>query len=279
MIEDLDEALRQFLIRELPIKNNEIDIAFDQPKNEWSARVSQPTLNVYLYDMRENVKLRVGQQVWDMEHHGDGSISQRRKPVRLDLRYLITAWTTAPEDEHRLLSRTLMALFRHQYLPDEGLPESLQDQPTPIPLKVAQYEVLDNPSDFWNVMDNQQRPGITLMVTLALNPYRVITGPAVRMRELRIGQAQEPASREKPKEEAGTHTYWSIGGTIVSKQPPQNLQLMLIERGQIVPLQAGNRFAIGNLQPGDYTLEITAEGRPAAQKTIHVPAPDYEIDF
>lgn len=279
MIEDLDEALRHFLIRELPIKNNEIDIAFDQPKTEWSARVSQPTLNLYLYDLRENVKLRVGQQVWDSERHDDGSISQRRRPVRLDLHYLITAWTTAPEDEHRLLSRTLMALFRHQYLPDEGLPESLQDQPTPIPLKVAQYDVLDNPSDFWNVMDNQQRPGITLMLTLAMNPYRVITGPAVRTRELRIGQAQEPASVERPKEEAGTHTYWSIGGTIVSKQPPKNLQIKLIERGQIVPLQADNRFAIGNLQAGDYTLEITADDRQAAQKAIHVPAPDYEIDF
>jgi hypothetical protein len=279
MIEDLDEALRHYLIRELPIKNNEIDIAFDQPRKDWSARVSQPTLNLFLYDIRENVKLRVGQQVWDMERHDDGSISQKRKPVRLDLHYLITAWTTAPEDEHRLLARTLMALFRHQYLPDEGLPESLQDQPTPIPLKVAQYDMLDKPSDFWNVMDNQQRPSITLMLTLALNPYRTITGPAVRTRELRIGQAQEPALLEKLIEQAGAHTYWTIGGTITSKEPPKNLQIKLIEREQIVPLQDGQRFAIGNLQPGDYTLEITADDRQAAQKVIRVPAPDYEIDF
>ena len=279
MIEDLDEALRQYLIRELPIKNNEIDIAFDQPGKTWSSRVSQPTLNVFLYDIRENVKLRIGQQVWDADHHDDGSVSQRRKPVRVDLHYLVTAWTTAPEDEHRLLARTLMALFRHQNLPDKGLPESLQDQPTPIPLKVAQYDMLDKPSDFWNVMDNQQRPGITLMLTLALNPYRAITGPAVRTRELRIGQAQEPASLEKLSEPAGTHTYWTIGGTITSKTPPQNLRITLVERGQIVPLQAGQRFAIGNLPAGAYTLEIAADGRPTAQKTIRVPAPDYEIDF
>jgi len=279
MIDELDEVLRQFLIRELPIKNNEIDIAFDQPRKDWSARVSQPTLNVYLYDVRENVKLRVGQQVWDTERHDDGSISQRRKPVRVDLHYLVTAWTTEPEDEHRLLTRTLLALFRHQNIPDDLLPESLQDQPTPIPLKVAQYDMLDKPSDFWNVMDNQQRPGITLMLTLALNPYQAITGPAIRTRELRIGQAQEPASVEKLIEEAGAQTYWTIGGTIHSKKALKNLQIKLIERNQSLTLQADNRFAIGNLPPGNYTLEITAEGRKAAQKTITVPAPDYDIDF
>ncbi|MBP7688384.1 MAG: DUF4255 domain-containing protein [Thermoflexales bacterium] len=279
MIDELDEVLRQFLIRELPIKNNEIDIAFDQPGKTWSARVSQPTLNVYLYDVRENVKLRVGQQVWDMERNDDGSISQRRKPVRVDLHYLVTAWTTEPEDEHRLLTRTLLALFRHQNIPDDLLPESLQDQPTPIPLKVAQYDMLEKPSDFWNVMDNQQRPGITLMVTLALNPYQAITGPAIRTRELRIGQAQEPASLEKLIEAAGAHTYWTIGGTIHSKKPLKNLHLKLIERDQSLTVQDGNRFAIGNLPPGTYTLEIMAEGRKAAQKTITVPAPDYDIDF
>ncbi len=279
MIDELDEVLRQYLIRELPIKNNEIDIAFDQPRKEWSARVSQPTLNVYLYDVRENVKLRVGQQVWDTERHEDGSVSQRRKPVRVDLHYLVTAWTTEPEDEHRLLTRTLLALFRHQNLPDELLPETLLDQPTPIPLKVAQYDMLDKPSDFWNVMDNQQRPGITLMLTLALNPYAVITGPAIRTRELRIGQAQEPASVEKLIEEAGAHTYWTIGGTIHAKKPPKNLRVKLIERNQALTLQADNRFAIGNLPAGEYTLEITADGRKAVQKTIAVPSPDYDIEF
>ena len=57
MINDLDEVLRQFLVRELPIKNSEVDIAFDQPAREWSARVSRPTLNLFLYDLRENQKL------------------------------------------------------------------------------------------------------------------------------------------------------------------------------------------------------------------------------
>ena len=35
------EALRQYLIRELPIKNNAINIAFEQIGKTWSSRVGQ----------------------------------------------------------------------------------------------------------------------------------------------------------------------------------------------------------------------------------------------
>ena len=58
MFDELDEALRRLLIREIPIKNNEVDISFDQPKSEWSARLNRPTVNLFLHDVRENTKLR-----------------------------------------------------------------------------------------------------------------------------------------------------------------------------------------------------------------------------
>ena len=100
MIDDLDEVLRQLLIRELPIKNGEIDIAFDQPKREWSARLSRPTLNLFLHDLNENKKLRQAQPMWEVEIGNNGQAVKRRKPVRLDLHYMITAWANEPEDEH-----------------------------------------------------------------------------------------------------------------------------------------------------------------------------------
>ncbi|MCB0014294.1 MAG: DUF4255 domain-containing protein, partial [Anaerolineales bacterium] len=58
MFDELEEALRQLLIQEIPITDGEIEIAFDQPKREWSARLSRPTINLFLYDVRENVMLR-----------------------------------------------------------------------------------------------------------------------------------------------------------------------------------------------------------------------------
>ncbi len=98
MINDLDETLRKLLIREIPIKNGEVEISFDQPKREWSARLNRPTLNLYLYDIRENNKLRQTQPMWEVERQANGTVTQRRKPFRVDLHYMITAWAAEPED-------------------------------------------------------------------------------------------------------------------------------------------------------------------------------------
>ena len=97
MIDDLDEALRQLIIRELPIKNGDVDIAFEQPKRDWSSRLSRPTLNLFLYDLRENTKLRSSQPLWENVREPGGATVQKRRPVRVDLRYLMTAWTSEAE--------------------------------------------------------------------------------------------------------------------------------------------------------------------------------------
>jgi hypothetical protein len=184
MISELDEVLRKFLMRELPIKNSEVDIKFDQPRREWSSRLSHPTLNLFLYDLRENGKLRQPQPVWEVVHSDDDSVTRRRRPVRVDLHYMITAWAQDPGDEHRMLTRTLMAFFRHPNLPEELLPEILQDQPAPIPIMVAQEDEFRNPADVWSALDNEIRPAIICTVTLAINPYEPITTPMVQEREI-----------------------------------------------------------------------------------------------
>jgi hypothetical protein len=62
MLSYLSSTLRRLLTREMPIIKGEVDIAFDQPTREWSATVNKPTLNLFLYDVRENAKLR---QTWE----------------------------------------------------------------------------------------------------------------------------------------------------------------------------------------------------------------------
>jgi hypothetical protein len=279
MIDELDDALRQLFIRDLPIKNNEVDIAFDLPKKEWSARLSRPTINIFLHDVRENVKLRQAQFQREPERTPAGSAIQRLNHLRLDLHYLVTVWATEPEDEHRLLMRTLLVLFRNQELTPDLLPESLQDQPWPVTLVVAQYDTLEKPSDIWNVLDNQQRPAVMLVATIAIDPHVPITSPVVRTRELRFGQSAAPAESQRLMGQAHGGSYWTIGGTIRSKTPLAQVTLRLLEDGQNVTLQNEGRFAIGNLKPGDYTLEVTAEGHGPSRHKITVPSPDYDIDL
>jgi hypothetical protein len=119
------------------------------------------------------------------------------------------------------------------------------------------------------------------MVTLALNPYQAITGPLVRTRELRVGQANEPVPQETLLKPAGASTYWTIGGTVRSKKPLDldTIRLTLVERGLDIKLQAGGRFAIGNLEEGDYTLNVAADRGRARSIKLKVPAPDYDIEL
>jgi hypothetical protein len=269
MFQDVDQTLRELLIRDIPIKNGEVDIKFEQPTREWSARLSRPTLNFFLHDLRENIKLRHSQQ-WIVEHNPDGTATQRRVPPRVDLHYMITAWANEPDDEHHLLARTLHVLFRQPHLPQDLLSESLQDQPVPIPLQVAQEDTLRNPADVWNALDNEIRPSIRLIVTITIDPYTPIVTPLAHTRETRWGRADLP--EQEPE------ALWTIGGALRTERPLAELRLTLVERGLDVPIQEDGQFAIARLQAGDYTLEVASNGQTLKRFPISVPSPDYELE-
>jgi hypothetical protein len=280
MIDDLDEALRQLLVREMPIKNGEVEIEFKQPTKEWSSRLSRPTLNLFLHDIRENTKLRRAQPGWEIveQPNGGGNMGvQRRNAVRLDLHYLVTAWATEPEDEHRLLGRALMALYRHQNLPDDTLPEGLQEHAIPIALKVAQPETLESPNDFWSVMDNQQRPGIPFVVTVAIDPFAPITAPVITTRTTRFGQVPE-GQPGRSSAAAGMDEYLRVSGRVRSARSLEGARLTLVERGQDLALHPGGGFVIHNVRPGSYTLELSLEGRKPRRFALKVPSPSYDIE-
>lgn len=279
MIDGVDEALRQLLIRELPVKNGEIDIVFDQPKREWSARLNRPTLNLFLYNLHENKKLRGTQPMWDLDRQNGTTVTKRRKPIRVDLKYMITAWATEPDDEHRLLSRSLAALARHPHLPEDVLPDNFDHQPVPVPMMVAQEEDFRNPADLWGAIDNEWRPAIPCVLTLTVNPYAPIIAPLVRTRELRIGEAAEPTSNQRLVENRDPDVFWTIGGTLHSDKSLDEVQVTLVEKGVEVPLREEGRFAIGNLRAGDYTLEVAVKGRKPRRHKISVPAADYDIEI
>lgn len=66
---------------------------------------------------------------------------------------------------------------------------------------------------------------------------------------------------------------------MLSKKPLKQLQVKLLERGTDAEITAEGEFAIRNLQPGEYTLEVTAEGVAASQHKIVVPAASYDIQL
>ncbi|HUS16859.1 MAG TPA: Pvc16 family protein, partial [Chloroflexia bacterium] len=229
-----------------------------------------PTLNLYLYDLRENLKLRREASQREIERR-PSSVITLRPAIRMDLNYLVTAWASDSGDEHRLLARTLLALLRFQELPDDILPESLQDQPNPIAIKVSQPDTLDKPSDLWSVLDNQQRPGIVLTATMAFNPFSPVETPLTRSAQVGFGQKNAAAE--------GSRGYVSIAGIVKSKKPLANVRITLLERNSLADMQPSGEWGIRNLLPGDYTLEVTADGLKPSQHKIKVPSASYDIEL
>jgi hypothetical protein len=282
VIADIDDALRKLLMREIPIKRNEVDIQFDQPKREWSARLSKPTLNLFLFDVRENLRLR-GAEQYTTINHPDGTSEIRRNPVRMDLRYLMTAWVKEAEDEHLLLSSALTGLLRNPFLPDYSLSEQLKNQPTPVMVDVANFppEVgpVDKFSEIWGVLDNEMRPGVLVTITISLDPYKPLIYKQVKTREMRFLQ---DTTIGRPKTEVGIKTlskkYWVVGGTIKSeKYDLSTLSIVLVEKKLPVELKGDGRFALHKLVEGEYHLDILFNNKVLKRQQITVPGTDYDI--
>ncbi|MCA9990778.1 MAG: DUF4255 domain-containing protein [Ardenticatenaceae bacterium] len=285
MIADLDETIRQLLIAEIPIRNGEIDIKFDQPKREWSARLTRPTINFFLYDVRENVILRRHQ--WEkIGADGNGGAALRaarlkRTPFRVDCHYMMTTWATEPEDEHRLLSASLMALFRHPVLPEERLVGGMRNQPYELQVRLASHDKLTNPAEVWGALDNEIRPSISYIVTLALDPWVDISIPFARTVTLRTGQMAPGQEGLLPG--AANEPLTTISGTIVDKsrpdEPRPGVQVAIKGTGHFATTDAQGRFRLGSLLDGEYTLVAWPQTGPPLEKKIVVPAPNGDYDL
>jgi hypothetical protein len=167
VIHEVDDALRR-LIKEQALRGTEVEIAFDAPTRDWAARRNAPTIDVFLYDIREDVrrKARGSADIRD----DDGRIVARREPPRyVKLSYLVTAWTQRPEDEHRLLSALLAGCIRHESLPPALLTGSLADLGLPVPMTIALPPPEDRAfADVWTALGGELKPSLDVVVTAPL---------------------------------------------------------------------------------------------------------------
>src|SRR3954449_11235068 len=105
MIHAVDEALRA-MVRAEAVDSPDIEVVLDAPTKEWAGRRNAPTVDLYLYDIREDLRRRSRGLL--NEYDAEERLRARTVPPRyFKLSYLVTAWTQRPEDEHRLLTSLL----------------------------------------------------------------------------------------------------------------------------------------------------------------------------
>jgi hypothetical protein len=179
MIHDVDESLRALVKRDA-LNGSGVDVAFDAPTKDWVARRNAPMVSLYLYDIREDVTRR--DTAWIDVRGDDGRVKERRLPPRrYRLSYLVTAWTSRPEDEHRLLSSLLSGFVRHEFFPPELLKGALEGEETPVLITVALPPADERKiADTWSALGGELKPSLDLVVTAPMNIARAIeAGPPV----------------------------------------------------------------------------------------------------
>lgn len=270
MITDLDDTLKQLLIQEMPIHNNEVDIQFDLPKRDWATGVSRPTINLYLHDIRENTELRRNE--WVVERDGNGRATKKRQPRRIDLTYLVTAWTSTIEDEHRLLWRALWVLFRYPELPANILQGSLREATVPIPTFVAQPDQVPNMADVWGVLDNELKPSLHLVVILPLDLVQQMTSPLVFTKRVQVGQG---LNGEGPFQE-----IIQIAGMVRDQEgePLVGARVDVKERGFSAQTDEEGRYTFPNLEEGSYTFVVSTPEGEESEHAITVLSKRYDLE-
>jgi hypothetical protein len=180
MIQDVDETLRG-LVRDEALDGDQVEIAFDAPTSDWVARRNAPAVDLYLYDIREDLMRREVQ--WEPVRSDAGLVDRWRPPPRrYKLSYMVTAWTQRPEDEHRILSGLLSCFLRHEELTAEQLTGDLGKQPLPLYLTVALPLTSDRSiADVWSALGGELKPSLDLVVSTPFVDTRISkAGPPVR---------------------------------------------------------------------------------------------------
>jgi hypothetical protein len=253
MLADLDGALRRLLEAELADHGFDgVRVSFEAPTNQWAAGLTSPTVDLFLYDLREAADVPAGD--WS-EHRGNGPARLERPALRVECAYAVTAWTREAEDEHRLLSQTLAILLAYTRLPDRVLGERLAEAAAgqgPIMGRVGQPKS-DRKAEFWTAVGGRYRVSLDYVVTLSIVPgVTVVRGPEVRTHTVRV--ADMGAGRRPPFERH------RCGGIVRSAdgRPVADAWLMLPDLGAWASSGHDGRFAFAGLPAGRHRCQCRA---------------------
>jgi hypothetical protein len=248
MLHLLDETLEAFLRAVVPLPTRQVDVAFEAPDSEWGAAVTKPTVNLFLWDVRVNTSERqAGLELVDDEEQG----RRWRPPLpRLDCRYLVTAWTTEVQDEHRLLGAVLTSLLGHREIEADHLKGAYAGV-RPLPTLTVAMPDGDEGPDLWTALGGQLKPGLDLKVTATVDVDLMReAGPPVERYELGVADIDRPERADRAHLVGGV-VEGGAGATVVSP------------RGRAT-VDAGGRFLV-RAEEGD---EVVVEAEQPLAATV-----------
>jgi hypothetical protein len=268
-IADLDDVLRAMLERELARHGFEgVEVACDAPSREWSGKLTHPTVNLFLYELREAADRA---ELTPTEVRENGVARIVAPPLRLECSYAVTAWTQAVQDEHRLLSQVIAILVAHRRLPGELLAE----HPAGGRLRDAETAVgrpREGKADFWTSVGGQYKPSVDLSVQLAIESgAAVVRGPQVRMQTLRAALSERPV--------ATVSELHRLGGVVLDRdgEPAAEAWVALPETGRWTVSDRDGHFVFDRVQAGEHEVLVLTTRGAEARRVVELPGTPVEL--
>jgi hypothetical protein len=143
------------------------DVVFDRPQDPFTQ--TNTTIDLFLYDLRENLELRSNEQEVDFVK---GQAITHQAPLRLNCSYLVTAWPVGgvdlPLQEQRLLAQVLQVLSRYPTIPNNFLQGAMIGQDPPLPMVALHPDALKNLAEFWSSLGSKLKASLTVTVTIGM---------------------------------------------------------------------------------------------------------------
>jgi hypothetical protein len=277
MFQDLDASL-QALINDqwIPGSFTELanaDISFETPERTYAP--NQLTLNLFLYEVKENRELR--DNVMIQRPDAASGYKLARPPLRLDCAYVATAWSQRNAaariaEEHELLGQAMQWLSRFGSIPPEHLVGSLLASEIPTLLHVAQTDPNRDAGDFWMAMGIAPRAAFYVMTTIPMNLDLEVDVPTVTTLIARYPNEDEPG---KPFE------FININGFVFGPggNPLGDAQVRIAPDDASTTTDDRGRFTFRKLRRGiPYSVTAGKAGVGQATRQVQVPSLTGEYD-
>lgn len=272
MIRDLSATLDALLTQVgLPPELAAAQIIFDRPTEPFTP--PQTTVDLFLYDIRENVELRSSEPLCRRPFNQQ-FLTVEPPPMRVACSYLVTAWPVGGADlalqEHRLLSQVLRLLSHSPTIPPQFLRGSLLGQEPPLPMITAQTDAVKNPAEFWTAIGNRLRASLNVTVTISVPIFDDVTTGIVTT--IRTGYDLGSGVSETRIEIGGRVT--DLGGNAVS-----NALVDVLNAGLSARTDTDGRYRFDCVPAGAMTVRTVAVGFQPKVQVVTVPgkSEDYEI--
>lgn len=259
MLLELHDALRRLFYERGQISPQEVAIQFEAPTREHVERLLLPTLNFFLFEVRENTELR---QNAYQTRQVNGRAERRAPPRRFDLRYMVSALSSVSEDEHLLLWRALTTLGRYSQIPEELLPVEVSALKIPLVTRLCEGEESQRLLNIWSALGTQPRAALAYVVTVPVDLATIIEAPLVLTRVTRY--------TSRSVAERVLETGRLIGGVVRASngEPLAGIRVSLAGRSGESVTNGEGRFVLSNVPAGQVNLSLISPDGQDRRVTI-----------